>query len=103
MANNLDGQVAPVTGADSGIGHAVALELARAGADIVIAYHSDVEGAEVSARDVAATGRRVLTLQTDVRDRRVVAGCSIRYQASWASRGKWHGWCCTWPARIPTT
>jgi glucose 1-dehydrogenase len=73
MTNNLDGQVAVVTGADSGIGRAVALELARAGADIAIVYHSDAKGAEASAQDVAAAGRRVLTLQADVRDQRAVA------------------------------
>jgi len=73
MSNSLDGQVALVTGADSGIGRAVARELAGAGANIAIVYLHDTEGADASARDVAAAGRRAHTAQVDVRDQRGVA------------------------------
>ncbi|GGF09544.1 SDR family oxidoreductase [Hymenobacter cavernae] len=42
----LAGKVALVTGSDSGIGQATAIELAREGADVVIVYHTDQEGGE---------------------------------------------------------
>ena len=45
MAGVLDGRVALVTGSDSGIGQAIAAELARAGADVCVTYHTDEQGA----------------------------------------------------------
>ena len=42
----LVGKVALITGSDSGIGQASAIEMAKEGADIVICYHTDKEGAE---------------------------------------------------------
>jgi NAD(P)-dependent dehydrogenase (short-subunit alcohol dehydrogenase family) len=61
----LENQVAVVTGAGRGIGHAVALELAGLGADIVV---TDLNGeaAEDTAAQVTATGLRALALATDV-------------------------------------
>ena len=61
----LSGQVAIVTGAGRGIGRATALELARLGADIVVA-ELDKPGAERTAGEVTALGRRALALATDV-------------------------------------
>jgi NAD(P)-dependent dehydrogenase (short-subunit alcohol dehydrogenase family) len=61
----LAGQVAIVTGAGRGIGRATALELARLGADIVVA-ELDKAGAERTAGDVKAAGRRAIALTTDV-------------------------------------
>jgi NAD(P)-dependent dehydrogenase (short-subunit alcohol dehydrogenase family) len=61
----LAGQVAIVTGAGRGIGRATALELARLGADIVVA-ELDKAGAERTASEVKAAGRRALALATDV-------------------------------------
>ena len=61
----LAGQVAIVTGAGRGIGRATALELARLGADIVVA-ELDKAGAERTAGEVRAAGRRALALATDV-------------------------------------
>jgi glucose 1-dehydrogenase len=66
MAPVLRGQPALVTGASSGIGRAVALALARAGADVVVNYAHDEEGAEASAADIEACGRRALVVQADV-------------------------------------
>lgn len=57
MTQSLTDPVAIVTGADSGIGRATALALARAGHDVVITYRSDREGAEEAAREVRAAGR----------------------------------------------
>jgi NAD(P)-dependent dehydrogenase (short-subunit alcohol dehydrogenase family) len=62
----LAGQVAVITGAAKGIGRGIAITLARAGADIVIA---DIDMAEmpVTAAQVQAAGRRALVVQADVR------------------------------------
>jgi len=61
----LGGQVAIVTGAGRGIGRARALELARMGADLVVA-ELDKAGAERTAGEVTALGRRALAVPTDV-------------------------------------
>jgi NAD(P)-dependent dehydrogenase (short-subunit alcohol dehydrogenase family) len=63
----LDGQVAIVTGASSGLGAAAAVGLAEAGADVVLgARRTDRLGE--TARLVEATGRRAVVLGTDVAD-----------------------------------
>jgi NAD(P)-dependent dehydrogenase (short-subunit alcohol dehydrogenase family) len=64
----LEGQVAIITGAGRGIGRATALELARMGADIVIA-ELDRAGAERTAAEVGALGRRASVVPTDVTSR----------------------------------
>ncbi|WP_375410559.1 SDR family NAD(P)-dependent oxidoreductase [uncultured Methylobacterium sp.] len=64
----LQGKRALVTGADSGIGQAVAELFAREGADVAITYHTDAEGAAETARRVEAGGRRCLVIRTDVTD-----------------------------------
>ena len=64
----LEGQVAIVTGAGRGIGRATALELARMGADIVVA-ELDRAGAERTAAEVKALGRRASVVPTDVTSR----------------------------------
>jgi meso-butanediol dehydrogenase/(S,S)-butanediol dehydrogenase/diacetyl reductase len=64
----LQGQAAIVTGGGRGIGLATALELARLGADIVIA-ELDATNAERAAAEVRATGRRAIGIATDVTSR----------------------------------
>jgi glucose 1-dehydrogenase len=68
----LEGQPALVTGANSGIGRAVALGLARAGADVVVNYVTDPAAAQEVAHEIAALGRRAITLQADVSDETAV-------------------------------
>src|SRR5947209_17659963 len=62
----LEQQPALVTGANSGIGKAVALGLAAAGADVVVNYVSDRESAEEVAHAIEAKGRRAIAIKADV-------------------------------------
>jgi NAD(P)-dependent dehydrogenase (short-subunit alcohol dehydrogenase family) len=64
----LEGQVAIITGAGRGIGRATALELARMGADIVVA-EVNRENADRTASEVRGLGRRALVVPTDVTSR----------------------------------
>jgi glucose 1-dehydrogenase len=65
---DLQGKVALVTGASSGIGRGIAEALARHGADVAINYHRDQAGAEETAGLVRAAGRRTLVVGGDVGD-----------------------------------
>ncbi|GAA3166283.1 SDR family oxidoreductase [Streptomyces virens] len=60
------GKAAVVTGADSGIGRATAVRLAAAGMDVGITWHSDREGAEETAAEVRAHGRRAEVAPMDL-------------------------------------
>jgi len=62
----LKGQTALVTGANSGIGRAIALALGRAGADVVVNYVSAPEKAENVAEEIRSFGRRALIAKADV-------------------------------------
>ena len=62
----LDGQAAIVTGANSGIGAAVTLALAAAGAKVGINYHSNGPVAERMASDIRAQGGSAMPLDGDV-------------------------------------
>ncbi len=62
----LAGQPALVTGANSGIGKAVAIGLARAGADVVVNYVTHPETADEVAHEIEAMGRKAITVQADV-------------------------------------
>lgn len=62
----LEGQPALVTGANSGIGKAVALALAQAGADVVVNYVTDPDAAEDVAQQIRSLGRRAITSRADV-------------------------------------
>jgi len=62
----LVGQPALVTGANSGIGKAVALGLARAGADVAVNYITHPETADEVAHEIEGMGRKAITLKADV-------------------------------------
>src|SRR5256886_287358 len=62
---SLNGRVALVTGASSGIGRAIALAYAAAGADVALTYHGNRSGAEETAEQARAAGRRAEALPAD--------------------------------------
>ena len=64
---DITGRVAVVTGAGLGIGRGIAIGLAEAGADVVLAARTEADLEEVAHR-VRATGRRALVVPTDVTD-----------------------------------
>jgi glucose 1-dehydrogenase len=68
MTQSLEGQVALVTGASSGIGFGVAEALANAGASVAINYHSHAESAEKLAASIEKTGRQAFAIGADVSD-----------------------------------
>ena len=67
-SGKLQGMTAIVTGADSGIGRAVAVLFAREGADVAVMYLNEHEDAAETKRCVEAEGRRCVTIAGDVKD-----------------------------------
>jgi glucose 1-dehydrogenase len=62
----LRGQKALVTGANSGIGRAVALALGKAGADVVVNYRDNEDAAIAVTREIAEAGSRAVAIRADV-------------------------------------
>jgi NAD(P)-dependent dehydrogenase (short-subunit alcohol dehydrogenase family) len=67
-SGRLQGRVALITGADSGIGRAVAVAYAREGADVLISYLNEDSDARETARVVEAAGRRAVLASGDIAD-----------------------------------
>lgn len=65
-SGRLSGKIALITGADSGIGRAVAIAFAREGADVVVAYLNEHDDAKETARWVEQAGRQCLLLSGDL-------------------------------------
>lgn len=81
---DLTGSVVLVTGASRGIGRAVALELARGGADVVVHYHSAADAAASVAHEIRVLGRESTLLSADVTE-------SDQVERMVRSAGEWKG------------
>lgn len=68
-AGKLKNKVAIITGADSGIGRAVAIGFAKEGADVAIVYNVNDSDAETTKKMVEETGRKCLVIKADVRQK----------------------------------
>ena len=68
MNGRLAGRIALITGSDSGIGQATAIEFAKEGADVAVHYLDDAAGAEQTREAVEAEGRRAIAVQADISD-----------------------------------
>ncbi len=68
MDLHLNDRIALITGASRGIGAATAKILAEEGVDVVVGYHTNVDGAEQTADAVRRAGRRAWCLALDVAD-----------------------------------
>jgi 3-oxoacyl-[acyl-carrier protein] reductase len=66
MARKLEGKVAVVTGASKGIGAAIAVHLAAAGAAVVVNYATSREGADRVVAEIKAAGGRAVAVQASV-------------------------------------
>jgi NAD(P)-dependent dehydrogenase (short-subunit alcohol dehydrogenase family) len=67
-AGKLEGKVALITGADSGIGRAVAIAFAMEGANVAVLYNENDEDAQETQAAIEDKGRECLLLRRDVRD-----------------------------------
>lgn len=72
MTDRLTDRAAIITGSDSGIGQATAIEFAKEGADVVVTYFEDDTGARETVREVEAAGRRALLRRLDVTDEALI-------------------------------
>lgn len=82
--SELAGKTAVVTGSSSGIGRAIAVELATAGADVLIHARSSAAAASQVAEEVRAAGRQALVLLADLAD---PGSHQTLVDAAWAWRG----------------
>ncbi len=84
-AGKLTDKIALITGADSGIGRAVAIAFAMEGADVAIVYNENTDDANETKRLVESKGRSCLVIQADVRSS---AACRDAVQQTVAQYGK---------------
>jgi NAD(P)-dependent dehydrogenase (short-subunit alcohol dehydrogenase family) len=73
-SGRLTGKRAVITGGDSGIGRAVAIALAKAGADVVVNYVGSDEAGEQTVREIERSGRKAYAHNADVSQEAEVVG-----------------------------
>ena len=71
---DLSGKTALISGSSRGIGKGIALEMARAGADVTVNYFRHRDDAESVANEIKAMGRRAIVVGADASDRDAVDG-----------------------------
>jgi len=77
---SLAGKNAVITGGSRGIGRAIALGLAEAGADVVLTFREHRDEAEQVVRKIEAMGRRAIALQMDVTNRMSIEAAAKQVQ-----------------------
>ena len=85
----LAGRVVLVTGASSGIGRAIALAVAAAGADVVLTYRARSADARQLADGIAATGRRATVLPLDLTDLSSIATVAVTARETYGRVDVW--------------
>ncbi len=86
----VDGRLAAVTGASRGLGRAIAIGLAAAGADVAVTdLTSGMGECDSVAQEVEALGRRALALPLDVRDRESAAAAVDAIVKAWGGLDIW--------------
>jgi NADP-dependent 3-hydroxy acid dehydrogenase YdfG len=73
---DLTGKVAIVTGASRGLGQYFSRALARAGADLAITGLNDIKSLDEFKNEIESLGRKVLSLQLDVREKDSIRLCT---------------------------
>ena len=97
---SLEGKLALVTGAGTGIGQGVALELARRGADVALHYSSSAAGALAAVEQIRAMGRRAVAIQGDLGKVEECRRLVDQAANSWAG---WTDWSATLASPRPMT
>src|SRR5947208_8045450 len=85
----LTGKVVLITGASSGIGRAVALACAEAGADLALTYRANRRGADDTAESVRRHGRRAELLSVDVADERALETLAAQVREAFGRVDVW--------------
>ncbi|HDZ56071.1 MAG TPA: SDR family oxidoreductase [Pseudomonas xinjiangensis] len=82
-AGKLQGKVAIITGADSGIGRAVAIHYAKEGANVVMMYLEEHQDAELTRSEIEKAGREVLVFSGDAADKSLCTKVIDETMAKW--------------------
>jgi 3-oxoacyl-[acyl-carrier protein] reductase len=85
----LDHKIVLVTGASSGIGRAIALRCARAGADLAITYRKNQSGAEATAQEIRTLGRRAEVVRADISRREEIESLVRRLKEAFGRVDVW--------------
>lgn len=86
LSVDLMGKTALVTGSSTGIGRAIALALARNGADVAIHYRQSADAANEAAEAVRAAGRRCVVVQADLSRKAEVQRLFAQVEAAFGPR-----------------